>query len=282
MRQHSFKPESRLVRGHHKRVQVARCGRCPTTHEFNVNTETRGGMSSDTIIRKLTLLGWESMRGGRDLECPACVKSLKVLTTFARLDDDPSLIRDLMTSELGREPTDEEAERSLDILRVQCVLQEGAGSLDSLRQATRESGFTEAASTATFTPKEKRTKPMGEAAPPRELKREEKRAILEALSVRYVGEEVGYAEDWSDAKVAAHLSVPEKFVRDLRIDIHGENGGNEFGSKAERERKKALNEIRTDIHRAEGKLADAFAAMATAETTLQNAKARLVKLESGS
>lgn len=60
------------------------------------------------------------------------------------------------------------------------------------------------------------------AVEPRQMSREDKRIIFEKLSEVYVGEDVGYADEWTDDRVAKDLGVPRKWVEDIRAEFFGE------------------------------------------------------------
>jgi hypothetical protein len=274
-----FTPETQHENGRRRVVQVLRCGDCPAVKVFNVNTATRGGMSDETILRKAALLGWESARKGRELLCPDCARGSKRLAMVHKLAVAPDEVREIMSEHAGRPVADDELRRAADVLRVEAVLDDGSPSLQFLERTIVDSGAGAIYDKAKWPRKE--PPPMNaHAAPapigPRQPAREDKRRILERLSDVYTNEEVGYSKDWTDDKLAASLSVPVAWVRDLRVEFHGENAGNEATEGAAKARVKVMNELRTDIHRIETKLT---AELSRFESDLAGCRARLAKLE---
>ena len=65
------------------------------------------------------------------------------------------------------------------------------------------------------------------APPPREMGRDDRRIIFEKLNEVYLDEKRGYDTGWSDHRVATDLGVPRKWVETLRVEMFGDNGGNE-------------------------------------------------------
>ncbi len=275
-----FTPEHRPSPGARpKPVQVVRCHECPATHEFAVNTATRGGMSDETIIRKATVLGWKAHRKGRRMTCPACDRRAGTLAMVHKLRVAPEEIAALVEQAEGAPLNPAALQGAIDRVRVEAVLSEGSATLDQLERVIVETG---AAALYDSHPWKLKERPVMKPVPPpagvREPSRDDKRRILEALSARYVSEEVGYSGDWTDDKLAASLSVPMAWVRDLRVEFHGENAGNEALDGAARERKRAINECRTDIRRIETKLTEDFA---RAERELSVVRGRLDRLDGG-
>ena len=79
---------------------------------------------------------------------------------------------------------------------------------------------------------------------PRGMSREERRIIFEKLHAVYVSEEVGYAEDWSDEKVANDIKAPRAWVSIVREEMFGPDV-NEQSVKLIAEAKALLDEIKT-------------------------------------
>lgn len=64
-------------------------------------------------------------------------------------------------------------------------------------------------------------------AAPREMGRDDRRIIFEKLNEVYLDEKRGYDTGWSDHRVATDLGVPRKWVETLRVEMFGDNAGNE-------------------------------------------------------
>jgi hypothetical protein len=278
-----FPPETRHDPARGRRVvQTVTCRECGATHEFNVNTRS-GGMADDTIVRKAGLLGWRAKRSGRVMTCPACLaredRSIKVQLSARKLDTDPDLVRRETEAALGRPLTDDEFEATSDACRLEAVLDSGAVDLDHLRRAMDRTGAGAVYDALPFETEKPTMKETTTA--PRSPSRDDKRRILDKLSECYASEEIGYAADWSDRKLAEALNVPEAWVRDLRVEFHGDNGDNEANSAAAREFRRALNELRKDLTTAEKRVNEALGTLAQAEREVGSVKARLDKLENG-
>lgn len=279
-----FAPTNRRLNDQLRRVQVVRCGDCSEEIEFVVGAG-KSHMNDDTIMRKARNAGWEFRRGGRAPRCPGCSRQVRGLVAVRAVATRPAEVRAALDASIGRASTDAEFTAAADVMNVEAVLTEGAPSLESLTQRLEESGAGPVLDAVPF-PAKQEPPPMRDTAPaaasPRQPSREDKRRILDKLTEEYVSEEIGYSGDWSDEKVAAALSVPRAWVTDLRIEFHGENAGNENGSKAKRERDRAINELRQDIGGVARKIDGALATIAEAERALDPLKARLAKLEAGS
>lgn len=255
-------------------VQVARCSECGEEHEFRFNTKARGGMPDAVIIRKLKALAWEVRRSGRDLTCASCLRGSQGSYAIHHMAKDQQAFD---AAVLADDPP-EQHEVIRDAMSLSAVLDTGYPSAASLLDAMDKSGAGKVLDAIPL-PQPKEAEPMTTAAPksgPRPPSREDKRRILSKLEEVYAGEEVGYAADWTDGKVAASLSVPEAWVRDLRVEFHGENDSNEAADKGRRERDRALNEIRADIKAIDSKVMNA---LADAEKSLAAVRGRLAKLE---
>lgn len=258
-------------------VQVAKCEECGEEHEFRVNTKARGGMPDAVVMKKLKALGWTVKRGGRDLTCASCGRGAQGALAIHHIGRDPAAFD---AAVLADEPP-EKREVIRDAMSLSAVLDTGYPSASSLLDAMAATGADVALDAIPLEP----AKPPKESTPmpdtptttgPRPPAREDKRRILAKLEEVYAGEEVGYAADWTDEKVAASLSVPPAWVRDLRVEFHGENASNEAADKGRRERERALNEIKADIAAIDRKVMNA---LADAEKALSAVRGRLAKLE---
>lgn len=259
-------------------VQVAKCEECAEEHEFKVNTRARGGMPDAVIIKKLKGLGWEVKRGGRDLTCASCIRGAKGALALHHINRDAANFDAVVLPD--EPPAKQEAIR--DAMTLSTVLDTGYPSASSLLDAMAATGADVALDAVPLEPvsppKESTMKEAPATTGPRPPSREEKRTILAKLEEVYAGEDVGYAADWSDGKLAASLSVPEAWVRSLREEFHGENASNEAADKGRRERERALNEIRADIKAIDSKV---MTALADAEKSLSSVRDRLARLEAG-
>lgn len=63
--------------------------------------------------------------------------------------------------------------------------------------------------------------PAMQTEQPRKPSRDEKRLIVLAIEDHYDDKLHGYAEGWSDDKIATDLNVPRKWVSDLREEFYG-------------------------------------------------------------
>ena len=257
-------------------VQVAKCEECGEEHEFRVNTKARGGMPDAVIIKKLKGLGWEVKRAGRDLTCAACIRGAKGALALHHINRDAANFDAVVLPD--EPPAKQEAIR--DAMTLSTVLDTGYPSASSLLDAMAATGADVALDAVPLEPvsppKESTMKEAPATTGPRPPSREEKRTILAKLEEVYADEDVGYAADWSDGKLAASLSVPEAWVRSLREEFHGENASHEAADKGRRERERALNEIRADIKAIDSKV---MTALADAEKSLSSVRDRLARLE---
>lgn len=80
---------------------------------------------------------------------------------------------------------------------------------------------------------------QGDLAPaPSEMTKEHRRIIFIKLNEVYVSETTGYANDWTDLKVAQDLGVPRGWVEAIRRENFGEKAGNDvIGPSLEEARK---------------------------------------------
>lgn len=98
------------------------------------------------------------------------------------------------------------------------------------------------------------------------LGREDRRVIFEKLNDVYVNEKTGYAQTWTDKKVAEDLGVPRAWVATVREEMFGPAGNNEAIAAAAAETEvvlakitKALEEVRaleTRLSKIESALCD--------------------------
>jgi hypothetical protein len=77
---------------------------------------------------------------------------------------------------------------------------------------------------------------------PRVMTRDHKRRINELLHDRYIGDDVGYAGSHTDESVAREINVPVAWVREIRVDLHGDNAGCEDDASAISDAREALAE----------------------------------------
>ncbi len=263
--------------GGRRSVQVVQCRECPETLEVRVNN-AGGAMSDETIMRKARLKGWTFGRKGRDVVCGACVRSASTTLAVHKLRSEPEAMRAALTIPPGKTE-----ELVVDAIRLEAVLDSGAHSLAALESRIETTGagarFDEISIAERL---KKEPEPMNAtvtpiaSSSPRQPSREDKRRVLEKLNEVYDGEETGYSRDWSDAKVAASLSVPPRWVTDLRVEFHGENAGNEATDKEAKARRRAINELRADIERIESRL---LSTLADTERAIGPLKARLARLD---
>ncbi|WDS38281.1 hypothetical protein TMCBR3_gp033c [Caulobacter phage TMCBR3] len=102
---------------------------------------------------------------------------------------------------------------------------------------------------------------------------EQRRTINAKLAEVHNGE--GYAEAWTDAKVAEALDVPRAWVTKIREEFHGPA----VNEAAARERAKMLHELHRDMKTAKASLRGLLDKVAAAETTLDGLETRLAALE---
>lgn len=266
-----FTPETREVAGHRRRVQVVRCGDCPAEEVFTVTTRSNGGMADETIMRKAKLKGWSFGRQGRNARCPGCGRLSQGLVMVRKLATDPEAVAEAAGVSV------EDLSASADTMRVEAVLASGAPSLKDLEARIAETGLGEVYDAIPLRkPGPEEEPPMSDTTAPRELTREWKRRINARLDEVYAGEDTGYSADWTDEKVARDLGVPRAWVEAIRVELHGENAGNEASSEEARARKRALHELRRDVSAIETRF---LTALADCEKALGPIKARLAKLD---
>lgn len=75
-------------------------------------------------------------------------------------------------------------------------------------------------------PAPKKEKPMAATVTnlpnaPKTMSREDRRIIFEKLNEVYVDEKTGYADEWTDKAVAAHLGVPMAWISGVREEMFG-------------------------------------------------------------
>jgi len=75
------------------------------------------------------------------------------------------------------------------------------------------------------------------------MTRDERRIIFEKINEVYVGEKVGYSDNWTDEKVALDLGVARKWVTDIREDMFGPDI-NEAQARLTTEAKELIEEIK--------------------------------------
>lgn len=63
--------------------------------------------------------------------------------------------------------------------------------------------------------------------PPRQMDRDDRRIIFAKLNEVYIDPRRGYDSGWTDHRVATELGVPRKWVETVRVELFGENAGNE-------------------------------------------------------
>ena len=78
----------------------------------------------------------------------------------------------------------------------------------------------------------------------RVMTREDRRIIFEKLNEVYLNDKVGYAQGWTDEKVATDLGVPRAWVRLIREENFGDEVGNEDIRKSFEEGEKLIAEIK--------------------------------------
>jgi hypothetical protein len=257
---------------------------CRTERVERCPTNARGGLLDEVMMRRAKKAGWLFDSKGGDPICADCA-ALGQAHILARETFHHPEEFDAAMSHLGPEGLTLTRDR----IRIHAVLTSGDPDIDTVRErldADRDLDdsirppFDPAAwglPPAPPKPEETMPKtPTGLAPPPSDPTRDQKRAILDELSNLYVSEEVGYSADWTDAKLAAKLSMPEAWVRSLREEFHGENAGNEAGDAAQRARTREMHELRQDIDAIEKRMDAAFTK--GAEDILK-VRARLDKLE---
>ncbi|WDS38343.1 hypothetical protein W2_gp033c [Caulobacter phage W2] len=111
------------------------------------------------------------------------------------------------------------------------------------------------------------------AARIKEPTRDQKRAINAKLTEVHNGQ--GYADAWTDEKVAESLGVPRAWVTEIRDEFHGPA----VNEAAARERAKKLHELHADMKTAKASLRGLLDKVAAAETTLDGLETRLAALE---
>lgn len=82
------------------------------------------------------------------------------------------------------------------------------------------------------------------ASAPRTMGIEERRIVFEKLNEVYLNAKQGYADDWSDHRVATDLGVPRKWIEDVRKEFFGPLGTNSQMEQYLVEADKCAQEVR--------------------------------------
>lgn len=106
-------------------------------------------------------------------------------------------------------------------------------------------------------------------APP-VMSREDKRLIFSQLHEVYLDENRGYADDWTDKKVAEHLGVPRAWVEKVRADDFGPVKSND-------EIERHLKAVKDAIADAHAVIREAGEVKAAAELAISRANAAVAK-----
>lgn len=270
-----FRVETRRdpASGRIERFQSVTCTKsgCDSVMDIPARTAATGGLPDAVIVKKAQAAGWRITRGGRTRVCESCQSDGRPHVFVHRTRDDDHALDDVMFTD--RDPP-EKREAIRDSVRVRAVLDSGSATLPELESRLAEPATAEILDAV---PLQERN-PMDTPSAPRAPSREDKRKILDRLAEVYVGEEIGYSKDWTDAKLAASLSMPTAWVTDLRVEFHGDNAGNEAADGLAKERRRLINECRADIDRIEKKGLETLADM---ERQLAGVRARLDRIETG-
>jgi hypothetical protein len=186
--------------GKRQRGVVARCGKCDAAISLPVNTMAKGGSQTDEtewkfISSKLGMKDWEIGRRRRDHRCPRCIRNAKLL---CEPDQEPGYSFQSKTGETMP-----------------------PGNLRLVKDAFMTSTM------PTTPPPPPKTKPTAAAVETRAMTRDDKNIIYAKLQDVYLNEKVGYADGWSDQRVATDLNIPRAWVATIRDEFFGDEITNE-------------------------------------------------------
>jgi hypothetical protein len=210
--------------GKRQRGVIARCGKCDAAASLPVNTMANGGSQTDEvewkfIAGKLGMKGWEIGRRARDHRCPRCQRNTKL--------------------ESGAEVYSFQSKRTGQPMVP--------GDMQLVKEAFMSTTTPLPPKVITNTPRPGESadarKRDGRDLPGREMSRGDKTAIYDLLKEVYLNETTGYADGWSDHKLAEKLDVPRAWVATIRDEFFGD----EITNEVTREKVKAANDLVSHI-----------------------------------
>lgn len=230
--------------------------RCSACENDCTLTAGNGGLSVEWAQRRFKNKGW-SLGKSRDLDlCPECMKSVGgAKGARARHALEKSL--DLMMSGA---PVSVAAAAIVDQGLSEQQIKAVFSTLD-YDKLNRKTAPTE---------KKEMTNIVAMVVPeePKKLGRDERRLVFEKLNEHYVSEATGYANGWSDKRVADELGCPRKWVEDVREEMFGpvkvNNDAEHFVELVGRLEQKMF-EAKAQLDAAHKALGEAEAAVKTAD-----------------
>jgi hypothetical protein len=184
---------------------------CSACKNDCVLTAGNGGLSVEWARRRFKNKGW-ALGKSRDLDlCPQCMKGVGG-AKGARVKH--ALERGVNALMNGTSPQAAAAMVGRHNM--------GDVSLGQLQAIVNTLDFDKLNKKATPTEKKEMTNVVAMIVEePKKMGRDEKRLVFEKLNEHYVSETVGYADGFSDKRIAEELGCPRKWVEDVREEMFG-------------------------------------------------------------
>ena len=196
--------------GRHTRHYRIVCSTCRTVGDSGA--QSFGASTAEQVIpKKFRAMGWEVGKKPSQGMCPICVDVMK----FERNQKEQTMKTQTVKTQTPERHT---VVTGIESVRTVPTLQVVESTLVVKSDPPR-------------------------AEPPREMSRDDRRIIFAKISEVYVNEEVGYADGWTDHKIAVDLGVPHAWVAKTRDDMFGPAGDN-----------KQIKELIAEFEKLDGKI----------------------------
>ena len=231
---------------------------CSACENDCVLTAGNGGLSIEWAQRRFKNKGW-SLGKSRDLDlCPGCAKGVGGAKGARARHALERGVGALMSGTSPRAAAAMVGHHNTDPL-----------SLGQLQAVINTLDFDKLNAKATPTEKKEMTNIVAMVVEePKKMGRDERRLVFEKLNEHYVSEATGYANGWSDKRIAEELGCPRKWVEDVRDEMFGpvkiNNEAEHFVEQVAKLDQKIF-EAKAQMAAAEKTFADIGAAMKTAE-----------------
>ena len=228
---------------------------CSACENDCVLTAGNGGLSIEWARRRFKNKGW-SLGKSRDLDlCPQCMKfagGARAARSKHAIAKGFGLMMNGMSASAAAQAIGYQ-DLSLDEIKV-IVNTLDYDKLNAKKAPTEKPGMTNIVAMVVEEPKK-----MG---------RDERRLVFEKLNEHYISESAGYANGWSDKRIAEELGCPRKWIEDVREEMFGpvkvNNEAQHFVDEVARLDQKIF-EAKAQMAAAEKTFAEIGAAMKTAE-----------------